>query len=523
MCGGSRIPSGWSSEEQAGRVGGAGSGEGGLEDREVLSLLDRLAEKSLVGLVGTADEPRYGLLETVRQYAAERLASAGEEQALRDRHLAWCLALAEESEPKLNGPEQAAWLRRLEIEHDNLRAALAWAHRSGDRERELRLATTLHRFWNVRGYLSEGRAWLEAALASDGGARVSAMVRAGALNAAGTLASNQGDYTPASARFEESLALQRGLNDTAGVASSLNGLGNLAYRQCDYPRAIALHEEALALRRALGDVRGVAASLSNLGVAVALQGDHTRSAALFEEALLVQREAGDAWSVAASLNNLGLARDMEGENKRAEAAFVEALALRRELGDLHGVAVTLRNLGRLRYANGDHAQGNALLEESLALRRELGDRLGVADALDYLGNAAYRRGDHARAAAMLREGLEISRVIGAADVTLEILENLAGVFAAYGQPYEATQLCGAVQALRESIGVRPQPEGEAVGGQTASTTRVALGEQLFNAAWTAGRAMSLEQAVALALTEGPGQDEMPTGTTPAQRQSSRRR
>jgi len=240
---------------------------------DVLEGLASLVDKSLLrSEQGT--EPRFTMLETIREYGLEQLASVGEAEALRRRHAAHYLAVAKRAEPALTGAEQGTWLARLEGEHDNLRAALQWSRDSGESALGLRLAGALWRFWYVRGHLSEGRAWLDGLLAlttSDREPDVAA-IRAKALTGAGVLANIQGDYDRATVLCEESLTLYRRLDDTRGPAVALNILGNLAMNQGAYARAVALSEESLALYRTLGDKRGMAVALNNLGVVLLHQG-----------------------------------------------------------------------------------------------------------------------------------------------------------------------------------------------------------------------------------------------------------
>ena len=230
----------------------------------VLDGLDALVSKSLVQVDESGEgECRYRLLETVRQYAAERLDQQGGFNDISERHLRWCEALAEEAEPQLRGARQGAWLARLEREHDNLRAALNWAiegHSAAGAG--LRLAARLVRFWMIRGYKFEGRQWLARALAQAENAEPAE--RARALSGAGTLAASQGDYGQARPLFEASLALHQALGDVAESARVLTNLGNVAAHLGDYPRARALLEEALALRRGLKDLQGIATTLDGL-------------------------------------------------------------------------------------------------------------------------------------------------------------------------------------------------------------------------------------------------------------------
>jgi predicted ATPase/transcriptional regulator with XRE-family HTH domain len=431
-----------------------------LASWEVLDLLAGLVNKSLVLLEERGGEARYRLLETVRHYGQERLEAAGEAAAVREDHLAWCLALAEEAQPQLRGPQQGLWLARLEADHDNLREALGWSLREGgDATLSLRLAGALWRFWYTRGYLGEGQGWLARALAADQGPPAA---RATALNGAAALAIAQGEHGPAATMYEEALALWRALGDTRGVAESLGNLGNVMVHQGEYGRAAALHEEALALFRSLGHEEGIAQNLANLGAEAYMQGEYGRAAVLHEEALSLRRAMGDAAGIANSLNYLGLVAYMQCEYGRAAALYREALGL----------------------------------------RYTLGDRRGIAAGLIGLGLVAYMQGEYGRAAALCEEGLLLSRDIGARDLVAGSLEGLAWVAAARGQSQVAAHLGGAAAALREALGALLLPDDWAGHDQAVRAMRTALGEDAFAAVWAEGRALPLEQAIALAQEHG---------------------
>ena len=313
-------------------------------------ILAALVAKQLVRRDAVTGElGRFSMLETTRQYAAERLERDDEAGTAEARHATYYLDLAERAEPELAGPDQARWLVRLEAEHGNLRVALGWAARRGEPEMGLRLAAALWRFWYTHGYLAEGRGWLEAALArapSDGEPERS-LARARALFAAGVLASEQGAEAQAQAYSEESLTLFRAAGVLRGQAGALNTLGVLARNRSDYPRAEALYEEVLAIDRSLGDRRGIGAALHNLGIAVVQQGQTERALALFTESLALRREAANQWGTANTLLSIGAACVRAGYQAQAHQALGESLGSFRTLGDRDGVAGCLEELGAL--------------------------------------------------------------------------------------------------------------------------------------------------------------------------------
>lgn len=384
---------GWSLE--AAEAVGAGRP---IERDDVLELLSRLVDRSWV-VAETAEDAalRYRMLETLRQYAWERLGERGETEASQNRHAGYFLDLAEQAEPALGRPEQAGWLARLEREHDNLRAALRWALEVGAGETPLRLAGALARFWELHGYLSEGQRWLDMALAQSGAA--TAEVRSKSLNGAGNLAARRGEFAQANRLFQESLALRRQLGDTRGVAIALNNLGLVAREQGDYLAARACYDESLTLKREMGDQRGVAIALNNLGLVTRDLGDDAGAHALHHESLTRFQDLEDTWGIALALNNLGRVARVQGDFPGARALHLESLSLRRDLGDQLAITYSLDDLGRLALGEGDHKRAVRLFAAAAALREAIGAPLPPADREDYersvsaarsaLGDAAF--------------------------------------------------------------------------------------------------------------------------------------
>ncbi len=343
----------------------------GGEGTDVLDALGSLIDNSLLLQEVLPDGgTRFSMLDTIREYALEQLTATPEVESVLRRHASHFLMLAQEAEPALAGPEQSAWLERLERNHDNLRAALRWAQEAGEAEVGLRLAGALAQFWERHGYTREGRAWLAALL--SGGGEVPGPVRARALNVAGNLARVEGDYDAAVSRYEESLAIRRGLGDTQGIAVSLNNLGVAAKDRGDYPAARSYLDESLGLKRRVGERRSIAVTLNNLGLTANGQGDHAAARAFLEEALETFRDLGDKWGIALALNNLGSTALLEGDYERAAALHCSGLALRRGLKDKWGVADGLEGLARVDAAQGRLSRAARLLGAAEALRDHLG-------------------------------------------------------------------------------------------------------------------------------------------------------
>jgi non-specific serine/threonine protein kinase len=300
---------------------------GGTVGRDgVLDLLSRLIDKSLVVAEArpATGALRYRMLEPIRQYGLERLEASGEVHAVGRRHALWYLELAKGAEPWLRGDRQRVWLERLEREHDNLRAALKWSLESGEAELGLWFGGALGEFWYMRGYLSEGRRWLEAALANDA---ARAPARTKALARAGWIAWEQGDYERSIALSKKGLALSRELGDRAGAAAALSNLSWAALLGDQLDRAAALAEEAATLERSLGETGGVARALIVLGLAAVAGGDHERGLELQEESLALAREAADSLAMALSLVMGAFASLGLGDNRRARALCEKSFAL----------------------------------------------------------------------------------------------------------------------------------------------------------------------------------------------------
>jgi predicted ATPase len=374
-------------------------------DRSAAQAVAGVAATTLVTLVDKSllrrlEVGRYGLHELLRQFAAERLAEAGEVGRLGDRHLAHYLALTEQASPELHGPNQRVWLERLDRDLDNLRAALAWAREQRDGELGLRLASALGHFWEVRSHMTEGRNWLEAMLAV--GTAAPARPRAAALHAAGRLAFYQGDLGRAVELHEEALALWRELGDRHGIADAVINLGALAYWQGDFGRALTLFEEVLALRRELADRQGIARALINLGIVAHWQGDAGRALALLEEGLALARELGDKVLCALTVIYLGQSASRRGDAIMAATHYQEALRLCRDTGAGYMLPYALEGWGWVTRVQGGGERAAQLYGAAAALRaaiqvvlmpHEATDREEKLSALrESLGAAAFERG-----------------------------------------------------------------------------------------------------------------------------------
>lgn len=513
------------------------SGEG-VEDWEVLDIITRLVNKSLLTTESEQDQLRYRLLETLRSYGGEQLTKSGEVDNIRQRHLEHFHEFVRQAASVLMGPEQPVWLAKIETEYDNLRSALDWAM-DHDPVTGLKLANALGRFWEIRGLFSEGREWLERSLSLA--SVLPADLRAEALVAAGRFAWYQGDYEWARTLLTGGLALHREAGDLHGTASALNNLGIIAYAQGDYEEASTLYEECLTIWRELQDDMGIARALGNLGLIASEQGESERALNFYAECLTLFRKKGDRSGIARALHNLGMAATAQGDYESAKKYYEESLEIKRELGDRFGIAITLGNLGNLVMHTGDMETAHALHKESLHIRRELGDKRGVAASLDSLGILSRLQNDYPAARAFAEEGLALRREIGekpgvgmslhhlgliatslgeydrARELYLEslrireelndkrgvadCLEGLASLETALGDYLKAVRLFAASEVLRESVGVPLHPDERASLLEQVEAARGSLGEEEFQRAWKEGQSMAIAEAVEYATAE----------------------
>jgi tetratricopeptide (TPR) repeat protein len=422
--------------------------------------LSSLMDKNLVQRLDRAQsEPRFAMLETIREYAFERLADSGELPAARRAHAAYCLVLAEEGNPDLTPIDRARWLRQCDVEIDNFRFALDWLFHTNDLDWSLRLCAALFRFWDMREHLTEGRARLETVLRLAGAERTEERARLSIF--LGALTSAQGDY-PAAERFlEQSLYLYEELGDQSGIAASLNAVAITARDRGDYQSAQSNFERSLACWRMLADRLAIARCLHNLANVVKVRGDYPH----------------------------------------ARWALREATEIFEELGDRNGAAWSINQQGDIARAEGEMAVARALYQRALLAFRETGDPWGSARSLTDLGSIDGEQGDYSAAHAAYREALEIFAGLGHRRGMARALEGSACLSVAQGHAARALTLVAAAANLRRQISA-PLPQAE----QFKLDRRLlyawkSLTETEGKDAWAAGSAMSLEEAVQYSLEE----------------------
>lgn len=498
-------------------VSGALGDEAEFILERVASLLDKsLLHQREIGL----SEPRVEMLETLRAYGLESLEAVGEMEVTRKAHTEYFLLLAEEAELELVGHAQEFWFERLEQELDNLRAALVWCLEQGEAgqsmETALRLAGALGRFWDTRGHVSEGRAFLERALGGSKGKIAPMPVKA--LTAAAYLAYIQGDDHRAEELSEECLTRCRELGDTVSAARFLLLLGMIAWRRYHFARAISLTEKSLALFREVGDRGGRAWSLNNLAGLVSYRGEFARAISLTEESMALFREVGDNEGRAWSLGRLAVLLMIEKNDQATGFTLLEeSLVLSREGKNREGMIRTLGLLGQVALLQGDAVKARSLLEESLVLAREIGyEHLG--EVLIVLGRVAECLSDDKAAKARYEESLSVAREAGSSNLLPPYLEGWACIMATWGDEAGAARLWGLAETLREAIGAPISPVERASYERAVADACTRFGGQAFALAWAEGRMMTLEQIFAtqrqVALPTAGERSLSPTSVSP---------
>jgi predicted ATPase len=469
----------------------------GASLRELMALVNK-------SLLGREPGGRYGIHELLRQFATEYLNASEEADGARLRHREFYLALAEDAEPELEGPEPAVWMSRLDAEHDNLRAALAWSLDRADGV-ALRLAGALGWFWRSRGQHAEGRDWLTRALArsvehGDG----LDQHRAKALCLAGELAWCQSDYEVAATLEAESARLYRATGDKGGLGGALTMWAAVAYQQRDLTRARALVEESIALLRQTDDRLILAKALFWRGHLAYSGGDYNTAAISAKESMKLAQAIGALNWIAGPTSTLGRIALDHGDYAAAQSFYGTSLAAYRQAENKVGVSIVLRCLAVLSYAQGRYDSAGAFYKENLELAQETGDKRTSAWALNCLGYVALKLNDRCEAQTRFVEGLALFLSLEDREGTAACLIPLAEL-RAEGEPEVAAWLLGSAHATVTRIEKRSPSvalvEFQAEYGRTAAEVEAQLGEAAFANAWAEGRKLELEATAAELLRE----------------------
>jgi predicted ATPase/DNA-binding winged helix-turn-helix (wHTH) protein len=424
--------------------------------------LSSLVDKNLIQRVDGANaESRFTMLETIREYAIERLAASGEETATRRAHAAYCLVLAEEGNPELSPPERSAWLLRCDAEVDNYRSALDWLLQSQEVDWTLRLSIALFRYWDMREHLAEGRT-----------------------------------------RLENILQLTN-VGHQRERAKICIFLGALSTTQGDFPAAESFLQQSLTLYEAQGDRRGIAASLNALGVNARDRGDYECARKNFEKSLVCWRTLSDSLATARCLHNLANVLKVQGHYAQAQLLLDEAIIDFEERGDRSGAAWSINQQGDIAREQGDFTAARELYERAIKAFHETGDRWGSARSLADLGSIYCEQSNFEAAETAYRGALQIFSELGHRRGMARVLEGTACLAAARGQAKRALTLAAVAEHLRRLIGA-PLPQAEQSKlDQNLSSAWASMDEEDSKAAWSDGSAMSLESAVQYSLREPP--------------------
>jgi len=463
---------------------------------DIFDGVSTLVENSLLQSVKQAeDEPRFRLLETIREFGLECLAGSEEQECIKNAHANYILALVEETSQESKSAEQGQWLSLLEQEHDNLRAAFNWLIEREELEKALRLSCALHWFWEMHGDLSEGRQWLEKALGSNRSA--SEPIRARALSIAGELAYMQGAYDRTEVYCRDSIILFQELGDRHGIAINLNILGFMERSRGRYEAANALREESLVLFGELEDQEGIIHSLILLGSVLTYQGQYARASMLVEEGLAKARQWGYKYIISDALNIAATIAFFQGQYATARCMIEESLTLHSAFKDQRGQAYDLSFLGHIALLfERKHSVAQALIEDALAILKELGDQRGIAKAHYRLGCVALAKDDFKRARTSYMQCLAILWEVEDTWLIAAVMEKFAQIALAQEHAAWAARLCAAAEVLREAMGVPLPPIERANYNHLVSSIRIQLGKGVFATVWAEGRAMTPRQALA---------------------------
>ena len=456
--------------------------------------LSSLVDKSLVQRVDrTQAEPRFSMLETIREYALERLTDSGEQSAARRAHAAYCLVLAEEGNPELSPADRARWLTQCDVEIDNFRFALDWLFQTLDLDWGVRLCVALFRFWNMREHLTEGRARLETVLRLAGTGRAKAhkaRLRA-AIQQWNSPDIRAGPLIPG-------LLCAISAKERARVS---HFIGALAAAQGDHPAAEQCLRRSLSLYEEMGDEAGIAASLNALAVSARDRGDYSAAQSNFERSLACWRTLSDRLAIARCLHNLANVVKVRGDYSRARCALCEAADIFEELGDHSGRAWSINQQGDIARAQGDRAAARHLYQCALSAFREAGDPWGSARSLADLAYVDCEQGDHLAANAACREALQIFADLRYRRGIARALEASACLALAQGYAERALKLTAAADHLRQSLGAPLQQAEQSKLDQTLRPAWQAVSDVDAKRAWEEGSALSLENAIQYALGE----------------------
>jgi predicted ATPase/class 3 adenylate cyclase len=465
---------------------------------DILDLLNNLIEKSII--IFDERKDRYRMLETIKQYGQEKLKEVSEQDLMKNKHLLYYTELAEFIKPKLIGPELKKELNKLEEDYSNYQSALTWSIEENKRQEGPRLAVVLCKYWHIRGFIFEGRRWLDSVLQQRDD--IPKPILASILNYLGVFDYAQGEYDKAQTELEDALELRKESGDNKSIVDGLNVLGLLAYDKGEFDKAQKLHEECLKLQREIGDKLGIAISINNLGLIFQDRKNvenEKYAQSLYNEGLQLFREFGDTRRTATFLHFLGNVFFDKKEFDTAKKYYEESLDLFRELGNTRPIAYSLGSLSNLAKNEGDYLKAKSLFEESLSLTEQIGDKMGMSINLTNLGEIFFYLGDYEKSYSLLKKGLTILLELGNhIFISINVLEFVQLILR-NNDFATSVVLLGAIEKALSSKGVVFETETLNKYEKTIALLRDKLTEEEFNKYMKEGEALSLEKAAETAI------------------------
>jgi predicted ATPase len=478
----------------------------GAEPLEVdlLDGLGALVDQSLLQRREEEDgELRFGMLHVIREFAQEQLVASGEGEALQHAHAAYYLTLVEQLDQESAESDQVKLFARLEREHDNLQGALNWWLESGSAEMAGRFCLALENFWTMAGHWIEQEQWLVRTLYLGDALPPGQSARL--LRIAAYVARMQGQYGKATRNLEQSLDLFRGMGDRAGMGATLGQLAFLALAQERFKEAEQQFGESLRLLQEVDD-RASMLTIQRLQADLPLIRGHLQETKLLlDQALALAESLGDIHDIADCKARLGWLALLNGHDAEAETLLDQALAIQQQLNDTNCSAWSLACLGIVALERADVARAQAQLEQSLSLYAKIARRERIAETQFWLGQSWSTAGQILEAEAAYLEGLRLERELGSKRRTAASLEGLAGVALSRGNPERTARLLGAAAQALHSVGAAPLPLPPRLRAQrehVAAQARHSLGEASWEAAFAGGESLSLDEALAEALSHG---------------------
>lgn len=465
-------------------------------DHQTQPTLLRLVDKSLVVAEERSGVTRYRLLDTIREYARERLIDRGEIDQIRTRHLNYFLEWAKAAEPGLHGQDQAAALHQFDDEIDNLRAALDWSLKSDQIETGAQVANIVEFYWYTRGYWREGLNWL-LQLIDRLRELPPSQIFAVTLSRAGGLITRLGEYDHARRLHTDCYSISEQLHDQIGMSRALSNLAMIAEEQGDLTEARSLYGRSIDIQRIIDDRRGLAIALNNLGIIAKKQGQYDEARKYYEDSLVLKQQLGEQTSIIHTLNNLGILARLQSDGATARQYFGQTIELTRQLGNKRLYASSLGNLGMLEIQEKNFAQARQYLQEVSTIFQEVGDQNNLAMTLHNLGDVALAEGDVQMARTQQLESLQLYLAIQQKSGLLLTVESFAAIFSA-GQDFDrAVKILAFTDRQREVLGMPPTPIELAQRERCLAQAREQLSANTFDVNWSEGMALTTEQVLAL--------------------------